>query len=323
MLQRIMVALDGSRLAEQTLPFASVVARAFAAETILLRVVEAPPGATGRALDSFNWRMERTEAIAYLRDVKERLRDEGVTVDLDVTAGRACEEILEMASARDVDLLVLGSHGVGGLSEFRMASTAQRVVFASETSVLVVPVRESVTADGPFTSVVVPVDCSAHSDWAVAMAAQLAREEGVDLVLAHVVRKPQLLEPQGTERERQIVDELVTMNRAAASRYVENLKRRLESPEMAIRARIEVADEVAPVLEGLADAEDRPLLVLSTRRRPRFGDGPFGGLVALTLATTGHPVLVLREPQGRPHEVKRRTPSMESMPPRRVVRSAE
>jgi nucleotide-binding universal stress UspA family protein len=313
MLKRIMVALDGSRLAEQTLPFASALARAFDAEIVLLRVVETPPGAMGRPLDSFDWRMERTEAIAYLQNVKPWLLDEGIPVDLDVTAGRAGEEILEMARARDVDLVVLGTHGVGGLTEFRMASTAHKVVFASDTSVLVVPARESVTPEAPFESVLVPVDCTPHSDWAVAISGTLARAQGVDLVVLHVVQTPVLLDPQGTARERQIVDEFVTMNRGAASRYIEGVKRRLECSDLKVQARIEVADDVAPVLEGQANAEERPLLVLSARSRSRFDDGPFGSLVAVMLANTGHPVLVLSEPNRKQRNNRLWSRPLESM----------
>jgi nucleotide-binding universal stress UspA family protein len=319
MLKRIMVALDGSRLSEQTLPFASALARAFDAEIVLLRIVETPPSATGRPVDSFDWRMERTEAIAYLQNVKRRLSEEGIPVDLDVTAGRAGEEILEMARARDVDLVVLGTHGVGGLTEFRMASTAHKVVFAADTSVLVVPARESVAPESPFECVLLPVDCTPHSDWAVALSGTLARAQGVDLVLVHVVQEPVLLDPQGTARERQVVDELVTMNRAAASRYLEGVKRRLESPGLRVQARIGVANDVAPVLEGHTNAEERPLLVLSARGRSRFDDGPFGSLVAVMLANTGHPVLLLREPNRKQRNGRLRPPPAESMRPRRAA----
>lgn len=299
MLDRIMVALDGSRLAEQTLPYASALARGFEAEIILLRVVETPPGSASHALDSFDWRMARTEAIAYLETVKERLTEEGIRVDLDVTAGRACEEILEIARARDVDLVILASHGVGGLSEFRMSSTAHKVVFAADTSVLIVPARESVTNEAPFESVLVPVDCTSHSDWAVSLAAKVARSQGVDLVVLHVVRTPTLIEPQGTPRERQIIDELVSLNREAASRYLERLKQHLGSGNVTVRSLVEVGEDIAPILERYANTEPRPLLVLSAKGTSRFDEGPYGSLVAVMLAKTGHPVLVLREPDPR------------------------
>jgi len=324
MLKRIMVALDGSTLAEQTLPYASALARAFGAEVVLLRVVETPSGAASRAaLDSFDWRMERTEAVAYLEDIKALLKEEGLDVDIDVTAGRACEEILEMARARDVDALVLASHGAGGLSEFRMASTAQKVVFAAERSVLIVPARASVMEGAPFESVLVPVDCTAHSDWVISQAAELARVQGVDLVILHVVQAPTLIDPQGTPREREIVDELVAMNREAASRYVEVVKRRLQSANTTVRSFVEVAQEVAPVLERRANAEARPLMVLSTRGSSRFDKGPYGSLVAVMLASTGHPVLVLREPDPKHVSHRPRLRSHESAGRRRAPLSTE
>jgi nucleotide-binding universal stress UspA family protein len=296
MLDRIMVALDGSSLAEQTLPYASALAKAFEAEVILLRVVETPAGGTGRALDSFNWRLERTEAIAYLEHIGSRLAKEDIKVDVDVTAGRACEEILEMAQARDVDLLILASHGVGGLSEFRMASTAHKVVFASDTSVLVVPAQDSTSREAAFESIIVPVDCSPHSDWAVSLAARLARVQNVDLVVAHVVRRPTLIAPTGSAQEQQLVEGLVQLNRDAALRYLDGVKQRLEAGGPTVRSRLEVAEQIPPALERLAGAERRPLLVLSTKGPSRFDEGPYGGLVAVMLATSGLPVLVLREP---------------------------
>lgn len=303
MLRRIMVALDGSQLAEQTVPFATAIAKAFDAEIILLRVVEGPGVPMDRALGSFDWRMERTEAIEYLQRVKQRVQEQGVPVDLDVTAGRASDEILEMARARDVDLIVVGSHGAGGMSEFRMAGTAQKVVFASDMSVLIVPARDNVPEGPPFESVLVPVDCSSRSDWALALAATLARAEGADLIVLHVVEQPTVLDRQGTAREREIVDELVAMNRRAATRYVDAVKRRCECPETTVHTRVEVAERVAPVLERHANERPRSLLVLSARGSTSFDDGPHGSLAAVMIAHTTHPLLVLRErarePEGR------------------------
>jgi nucleotide-binding universal stress UspA family protein len=296
MLERVMIALDGSPLAEQALPFAAAVAKAFEAEVILLRVVETSGGPSTASLDSVDWRLGRLEAIDYLSDIERQLEGAGVTVDIDVTAGRASDEILEMARARDVDLIVLGSHGTGGLTQYRMASTAQKVIFGSETSVLVVPGTEEGVEAPAFTSVLVPVDGSPHSDWAVSVSARLARSQGAPLVLVHVVRTPALLDPQGTAREAELIDELVTLNRRAASRYLDGVKRRLECPGGEIRSCIEVSNEIAPVVERHARAEGRPLVVMSARGALRYEDVPYGSLVTILLTNAEQPVLVLREP---------------------------
>lgn len=301
MLERIMIALDGSALAEQTLPFAAAVARACDAEIILLRVIETNNGgAEGRALDSFDWRIGRAEAIEYLSEIERRLKAEGIPVDIDTASGRASDEILELARVRNVDLIVVGSHGRRGLTQFRMASTAQKVVFGAETSVLVVPSVEGGREGLAFTSVLVPVDGSPHSDWAVSVAARIARFHEVDLVVLHVVREPELLDPQGTPREAQLVEELVSLNKRAAKRYLSALKRRFERPGMTVQSRLEVADDVAPVLRRQAELEDRPLVVLSTVSG--CGGGIPGSLVTALLSHARQPLLLLRqESRGEAH----------------------
>jgi nucleotide-binding universal stress UspA family protein len=296
MLERIMVALDGSPFAEQALPFAAAVGFAFEAEFVLLRVVEGPNnGSHGRSLDSFDWRVGRAEAIEYLSSLKDDLEQRGLDVDIDVTAGRASDEILEMARLRDISMVVVGSHGHRGLTRHRMASTAQKVVFGCDASVLVVPCAEREREGRPFTSVLVPVDGSPHGDWAVSVAARLARYHEVDLIVLHVVQSPRLLDPQGTEHERHLVDELVALNTRAAERYVGDIKRRLEAPGMVVDARVDVATDVVPVLERHAAAEERPLVVLSARGQSRCEDGPYGSLVTVLLTHAHQPVLVLRD----------------------------
>jgi nucleotide-binding universal stress UspA family protein len=295
-INRILVAMDGSPFAEQTLPYATALAHAFDAEIILLRVVDTNRGSDARSLDSFDWRLDRAEAFQYLTEIRDRLRAEGIPVDIDVTSGRAADEILESVHARGVDLVVLGSHGTSGMSQCHMASTAHKVVFGCSTSVLVVPARESVDVDeGPaFTSVIVPVDGSPHSDWAISLAARLARSVGAELIVLHVVREPKLIHPQGTKRERELVEELVALNRRAATRYLGNLKRRLETESMPVHARVEVADDVVTVLERHARAEDRTFVVLCARGEARHEDVPYGSLVTVVLTNNEHPVLVLR-----------------------------
>lgn len=296
MLERIMVALDGSPLAEQAVPFAAGVARAFDAELILLRVVETSGGVPGRSLDSIDWRIGRAEAIEYLLGMKQELNGQGIPVDIDVTSGRASDEILEMARAREVELVVLASHGTGGLSQFRMASTAQKVVFGSETSVLVVPVVEDSREGVAFTSVLVAVDGSPQSEWAVSVAARIARSQRAELIVLHVVPEPTLLDPQGTARETQLINELTAINTRAASRYLGGLKQRLDGPGLTMTVRVQVASDIAPVLEQEAQALDRPLVVLNSRSASRCEHGPYGGLVTVMLSGTKQPVLVLREP---------------------------
>lgn len=58
------------------MPHAAVVARAFGAEIVVLRVLEAPGG----VMNSAKWQLARAEAAAYVQELAERLGREGLTV---------------------------------------------------------------------------------------------------------------------------------------------------------------------------------------------------------------------------------------------------
>src|SRR5690606_14201337 len=103
-----------------------------------------------------------------------------------------------LAAVRDerADLLLLTSHGEGGISEFRVSSTAAKVIASAECSVLLVPALETAEMSeetSKYTRIVVPVDGSARSDWAALQAACIAQGSEAELVLVHVVRHPELV----------------------------------------------------------------------------------------------------------------------------------
>src|SRR5579862_4800337 len=73
-MRHILVPLDGSKLAEQALPFAAAVSKANLPQITLLRVLEFGRGVTPDALE---WEIMRREGMAYLAGVQEKLRAGG------------------------------------------------------------------------------------------------------------------------------------------------------------------------------------------------------------------------------------------------------
>jgi nucleotide-binding universal stress UspA family protein len=133
---KVLVALDGSALAEQALGPALELARLLEARCALLRVVEpnhAPTRPTGRPVAT-----PEAEARAYLERLAGRPREEGAAVEVQVAAARnAAEAILEQARAQGCDLIALATHGRGGLGRLLLGSVADKVVRAASVPVLV------------------------------------------------------------------------------------------------------------------------------------------------------------------------------------------
>ncbi|MCA9941086.1 MAG: universal stress protein [Anaerolineales bacterium] len=129
-IDRILVPLDGSHLAENVLPFAERLARQFAAELLLLSV---PDGPEGSGL--------RSQLQAYVDGVAAVLDEQTVEVRTLVTGSGAARTILAVSEAEQVDLIVMATHGRGGLERLLLGSVAASVVTDAPCPVFLVPPR--------------------------------------------------------------------------------------------------------------------------------------------------------------------------------------
>jgi nucleotide-binding universal stress UspA family protein len=143
-LREILLPLDGSPLAEAALEPAAALARLWDAEVSLVQIVPPVVLATDPALPfptGYNERltaMRRKSAEDYIRDVAERLREQGVKASgIAVLGGGAAERLLDLARPERVGLVVIATHGRGGVRRLVLGSVADKLVRAAEVPVLV------------------------------------------------------------------------------------------------------------------------------------------------------------------------------------------
>jgi nucleotide-binding universal stress UspA family protein len=143
MYRRIVVPLDGSKLAETALSQAIDLARLTGAPVHLLRVVDF------RRLDQYGpyalaleyagdpvLADEHALALAYVRDVRSRLDGMGLYANTEVREGRIAREVV--AALKPGDIVVMASHGRGGFSRWLLGSVAEDVVRHAAVPVLLV-----------------------------------------------------------------------------------------------------------------------------------------------------------------------------------------
>lgn len=144
----IAVPLDGSPLAEGALPRAADLARAWGAGIHLLQVPQVPLQPTGHAAPGagLDWVPEllaetTREAQAYLDTQAEQLRASGLSVSAQQEAlgiEGVAGAILEAARRRQAELLLLTSHGRGGLRRLVLGSVTDALLRKAELPVWVV-----------------------------------------------------------------------------------------------------------------------------------------------------------------------------------------
>lgn len=149
--ERIVIGLDGSLLAEKAIPAAEALARVFDAEIVLVLVLDAVENLKGlveRMEGAIATTMEPGSAIgpakAYLDRMAESIRSRKRHArTVLVEHGGAAEGVLAQATSPN-SVVALATHGHGGLSRLIFGSVADQIVRNATGPVLIVrpPVEE-------------------------------------------------------------------------------------------------------------------------------------------------------------------------------------
>jgi nucleotide-binding universal stress UspA family protein len=163
MFEQILLPLDGSPLSERALPYTIALAGAFGCPVRLLRVNSAPytpPEAESFGVEVRNGAgvSECPPELAYLETIKPQFLAAKVPVTLGLEAGDPAERILERASGPVPTLVVMGTHGRGGVSRWVRGSVADRVVRHGSTPVFLIP--GFVQKAPPVRRILIPLDGS-------------------------------------------------------------------------------------------------------------------------------------------------------------------
>jgi len=197
-LNRVLFPTDFSEPARHALAAALDVASASGAELHLLHVVVLhrfdPAG-----VDDSLLQLQNEIQASWEKRAAERLRDtaDGAgdlrTVTVQQRAVSAADAILEYAGEKEIDLVVMGTHGRRGASHLLLGSTAEEVVRHADCPVLTVRQDSEPRLLTRSERLLVPLDFSEHSRRALHLAQVFAAESGAVLDLLHVVE--QLVHP--------------------------------------------------------------------------------------------------------------------------------
>jgi nucleotide-binding universal stress UspA family protein len=140
---RILVPTDFSATADAALEYAFVLAERFGASIQLLHVLDDPFVTDGMAVEAY---ISEAPALrtALLREAQDRLRHRATpretvpAIDTEVLFGHGARTIAEYAAERNVDLIVMGTHGRTGFAHLLLGSVAEQLVRTAPCPVLTV-----------------------------------------------------------------------------------------------------------------------------------------------------------------------------------------
>ncbi|NNE97705.1 MAG: universal stress protein, partial [Pyrinomonadaceae bacterium] len=131
--KNILVALDGSEAAEQVLPYIRAFANHFDSKVHLFSVPE------GSESEGYGEKIKQ-----YLDNVARTLHEEGLNIDAEVSGSGPARSILAESQAEKIDLIMMSSHGRGGVDrsdQIPIGSVALKVIEETLCPVFLLPLH--------------------------------------------------------------------------------------------------------------------------------------------------------------------------------------
>jgi nucleotide-binding universal stress UspA family protein len=245
-------------------------------------------------------RQQRTQEILrqngerYLEAQAERLRAVHLDVTVEIHCGPPAEVIVEAAQGQHVTMIVMATHGYGGLKRWALGSITDKVIHA--TSVPVFVVRAMTPARPPaLKRIMVPLDGSALARQALPLALELARPIQAELLLIQAIAGTIETYPGFPARGRPIpqLAEVLEALRDQATSELGTQADALRARDIAVKTAI-VNGHAAEVLVDEAEWHRVDLIVMATHGYSGLKRWALGSVADKVLHATTTPLLLVR-----------------------------
>lgn len=282
MYQKILVPLDGSKVAEAILPCVVWLARSFGARVTLLTV--APSRRESLAI----------EPTRYLEGVARYLAVRRIEAAPAVVYGDAPQEILSQGRERGCDLIAMSTRGRSGLSRGLLGSVTDAVVRSSDIPVVVVgPTSGDQEREEGMSlkRVVVPLDGSSLAEAVLPHVKEMARRLSLEMALIRVVTVP-TWPYAGHDGPPVEVTGLEERLEAEAAAYLERVGRGFSDEGIPTQWTVLKGSPGSTIL-SFAQGSSENLVAISTHGRSGLGRLVIGSVADLLIRSLGTPVLVV------------------------------
>ena len=292
------------------------------------------------AVDPLSWQIRKAEADMYMQGIAARIRAElheisadaegaqkpgkepmPTIVEYSIREGKAAENIVNFAHSENIDLLVISTHGSGGLSRWNISSVTQKVLNLIYLPVLVVRAYSQLTTPDArvhYRRILLPIDISRRAECSLSAGIALAGGEissgflseennrmlrrtapvnspsPTKLILTAVIKPPELPipEPYPVEIE-QLSRQLMDVSRQAVANYLNEMQERL--PVECEGCVLENVSVSSAIQELASQEEDIDLVVLCAHGYTGKYAWPYGSIARNYIEHGTKPVLVIQD----------------------------
>lgn len=298
MYEKVLVALDGSKLSEGILPYARFIAAKLNVAVELLHVIDiAAPRASSADQQIRHENViaaEQKNSMDYLKKVAASFADAAAT-KCAVKIGKPAEVIVDRAATHARMLIAMTTHGRSGINRWLLGSIADKVLHAAANPLLLVRGADESEklAVPPVKKIMVALDGSPLAEMVLPHASELAAKMGLGVVLTRVfgVPTPAFAEDYGT-----YVEELWEQVETETQEYLDDKAKQLQRQGLTDVTVKSVAGFASEKLIELAHESGETLVAMCTHGRSGVNRWVLGSVTDRVVRHLGGPVLIIRAP---------------------------
>jgi nucleotide-binding universal stress UspA family protein len=243
MFERILLPLDGSKIAEQVFPFVVELANAFSSEVICAGICEPEESEQANACQLY----QNNQA-----DLLKSKIGTGATIKSIVLSGHAAEEILNYAKKNNVTLVVMTSHGRSGIKPWSLGSTVDKVLHKVDAPLLIIRSAEKSVESGKtglFSKILAPLDGSEAGESALPYAIELSKKLKSEVVLLQVLATGKHVHTIGGINYVNFRDLDMSASKTRAKDYLGKISHKLEEAKSSSKSEIKTGDPAEEIVK--------------------------------------------------------------------------
>jgi len=276
--RKMLVLLDGSKLAEVVFTYAQEVSARMNINLELLHVCspqEAEQLAMRKAyMEHMAEKLQQT-ACDLRSKIGIEVSESPIKVVGKVVVGYPAEEILKYADENDTDLIMLSTHGRSGIRAWDIGNVANKVIHASKVPIWLVPseLREEIIYDKlPRRLMIIPLSGSQLSEAVIPHALNIAKQRGTeaDIIFVYVADiRASMYNYDYMRRQKEEIEE--------KQKYLEDMVKAVEQDGIKARTELLLGDPAEALINFVKD-NPAQLIVMATHGHSGLSSMIFGSV---------------------------------------------
>ncbi len=284
MFEKVLVPLDGSKLAEQVFPAVIQLAGPIDAEVDIVGVCEVGEKAEGETCQLYIKEASRV--------LDSRFAGSKATLKMEVLFGKPSEQILRYAQVEKVDIIFMSSHGRSGIMPWSLGSTVDKVFKRTSAPLIVVRVKEKPEKTSIYQRILVTLDGSEKSIAVLPYIREMARIVPCEVFLVRVIEAGRHVRTIGGLDYVRFLEQDINSTKDSVKKYLEGLEADLLLTESKVNCEVRTGDPAQEILK-YADEIGCTMIAMTSHGHHGIEAWALGSVASKIVAVSQQSVLLV------------------------------